>query len=480
MFAVLHIADFALHAVLRTEPEAALKPAALFANHHKKSLLLAANPAARACGIQLGMTAPQAVARCPTLLIRAPNADADAEARAALLAVAFTLSPAIEDTSPGICTADLKGSRTAPQPLAATAIAQLDALGLPATAGIGRTPLLALYAARAAADRHTVYLTRQPPQSGHPLAFPTIPQSELNLTPGLAEAPIPYRSGLPESHRVFAITGEKAFLAPLPLVAADPPPELAAILTTWGLRTLGDLTSLPRDEIVRRFGTVGLMLWNRASGGEPRPLHLVVPGQHFTATMPFEQEVETLEPLLFILRRLLDRLTLELCAAQLVAAEIELTLQLADDNRLNQLLMRTFLSKLKCEAVIANNGVEALELFQTQSFDVILMDHQMPVMDGCEASKAIRLWEQQQKRTRRIPIIAITANAMEFGEEFYRAAGMDAYLTKPLLLPQLERALATVRQSTQEDAKETIESDNSPDAAATAVRQPEPALELVR
>jgi len=152
----------------------------------------------------------------------------------------------------------------------------------------------------------------------------------------------------------------------------------------------------------------------------------------------------------------------------------------ADDNRLNQLLMRTFLSKLKCEAVIANNGVEALELFQTQSFDVILMDHQMPVMDGCEASKAIRLWEQQQKRTRRIPIIAITANAMEFGEEFYRAAGMDAYLTKPLLLPQLERALATVRQSTQEDAKETIESDNSPDAAATAVRQPEPALELVR
>ena len=336
MFAVLHIADFALHAVLRTEPEAASKPAALFANHSKKSLLLAANPAARACGIQIGMTAPQAVARCPALVIRPPSADADAEARAALLAVGFTLSPAIEDTAPGICTADLKGSSTAPQPLAANAIAQLDALGLPATAGIGRTTLLALYAARAAADRHTEYLTRHPHRPVHPVALPTIPQSELNLTTGLAEAPIPYRSGLSEPHRVFAITDEKAFLAPLPLAAADPSPELAAILTTWGLRTLGDLTSLPRDEIVRRFGTNGLTLWNRATGGDARPLHLVVPGQHFTATMPFEQEVETLEPLLFILRRLLDRLALELRAAQLVAAEIELTLQLADDHRLTR------------------------------------------------------------------------------------------------------------------------------------------------
>jgi len=336
MFAVLHLADFALHAVLRTEPEAASKPAALFANHSKKSLLLAANPAARAFGIQIGMTAPQAVARCPALLIRPPNADADAEARAALLAVGFTLSPAIEDTSPGVCTADLKGSSTAPQPLAANAIAQLDALGLPATAGLGRTPLLALYAARAAADRHTAYLIRHPHRPVDPVALPTIPQSELNLTTGLAEAPIPYRSGLSEPHRVFAITDEKAFLAPLPLAAADPSPELAAIFTTWGLQTLGDLTSLPRDEIVRRFGTDGLLLWNRATGGEPRPLHLVVPGQHFTATMPFEQEVETLEPLLFILRRLLDRLALELRAAQLVATDIELTLQLADDHRLTR------------------------------------------------------------------------------------------------------------------------------------------------
>ena len=63
MFAVLHIADFALHAVLRTEPGLAGKPAALFVGTSKKSVVLAANPPARAVGVELGMTAPQAVAR---------------------------------------------------------------------------------------------------------------------------------------------------------------------------------------------------------------------------------------------------------------------------------------------------------------------------------------------------------------------------------------------------------------------------------
>jgi hypothetical protein len=166
VFAVLHIADFALHAVLRTERvmrEPSAGPAgpgprrkaqgpkaALFSSAGKRSIVLATTPAARAAGVEPGMTAPQAVARCPGLIIRGPNADAEVEARAALLAVAFTLSPAIEDTAPGVCTVDLRGStRERYEPAVRTAIAALDRLALPATAGIARTPLLALYAARA-------------------------------------------------------------------------------------------------------------------------------------------------------------------------------------------------------------------------------------------------------------------------------------------------------------------------------------------
>src|SRR5579883_3000514 len=100
MFAVIYISDFGLHAVLRTElgapaetaktltsnPESVAEaPAALFDGSKKRSAVLAANVAARACGVEIGMTAPQAMARCPHLLIRTPRAEAENEARAALL-----------------------------------------------------------------------------------------------------------------------------------------------------------------------------------------------------------------------------------------------------------------------------------------------------------------------------------------------------------------------------------------------------------
>ncbi len=297
MFAVLHLADFPLHAVLRTERGAASKPAALFSSTSKKSVVLAANPAARSHGVELGMTAPQAMARCPALLIRSPHPDAEAEARAALLAIGFTLSPSIEDTAPGICIADVHGLDPAKlEPALHRATAELHALGLPVTTGLARTPLLALYAARC---------------------------SSLNTQPSTLK----FRS--PVHH----VADEKSFLSPLPLSAADPSPELASIFHAWGLRTLGDLHALPRDEIVRRFGAEGLAFWNRANGGTPRPLHPVTPPQTFAAAMELETEIETLEPLLFLLRRFLDRLTLELRASQHVAAELHLTLKLEGDTQ---------------------------------------------------------------------------------------------------------------------------------------------------
>ncbi|MEX2044725.1 MAG: hypothetical protein WD941_05175, partial [Opitutus sp.] len=151
MYAVLHIADFDLHAVLRNEPGVSCRPAALVTAVRRKSVVLAANPAARSHGIEAGMPAPQAMARCPGLVIRTPDEAAGTDARAALLAAGFMLSPTIEDTAAGVCTIDLKGGDPAKVgPAATAAIAELAQLGLPATAGIAATPLLALYAARAA------------------------------------------------------------------------------------------------------------------------------------------------------------------------------------------------------------------------------------------------------------------------------------------------------------------------------------------
>ena len=316
MFAVLHIANFALQAVLRTEPDGvASAAAALFDGTRKKSFVSAANPAASAAGVEVGMTAPQAVARCPTLLIRAPNPIAEADARAALLAVGCTLAPTVEDTAPGVCTIDLRGVDPARhQPAAQAALDRLATLALPATAGLARTPLLALYAARHAGP--IVAGTGAPPTGE--LIVCESPAGEFS-PPGVRSSTAVLR---------LAPEQEATFLASLPLATAEPSPELAAILANWGLRTLGDFTALPRDELVRRFGTAGLALWQRATGGEPRPLRPVAPTRKFAAAREFDEPVATLEPLLFLLRRFLDRLTLELHGAHVVAAELSLTLQL--------------------------------------------------------------------------------------------------------------------------------------------------------
>lgn len=323
MFAVLHLPDFALHAVLRISHAAPGQPHALFAGIGKKSVLLAATAAARSAGVALGMTAPQAVARCPALVIHTPNPTAESEARAALLAVAASLSPTVEDTAPGVCTISLTGADLQKTfSFAHAAVASLAALALPATAGLARTPLLALYAARHPGfDRaRSLNLSRSP--SGN---------SPADLTTGRT------RTHEKDERERYLLhlppESEKQFLAPLPLATADPSPALAAIFATWGLHTLGDLTDLPRDELVRRFGAEGLALWQRATGGEPRPLRPIVPPQTFSASLEFEDAIETLEPLLFLLHRFLDRLTLELTASQHVAAELALTLHLVDETK---------------------------------------------------------------------------------------------------------------------------------------------------
>lgn len=321
VFAVLHLADFALHAVLRTARAAPDRPHALFAGTGKKSVLLAATAIARAAGVAPGMTAPQAVARCPALVIHTPNPTAETEARAALLAVAFTLSPTIEDTAPGLCTVSLTGADPEKTLSAAhAAVATLADLALPAAAGLARTPLLALYAAQHLSL--SSFSSSYSSDSSSNLSTPLQPPTERKRKEKDEKERYPVLVLPPES--------EKKFLAPLPLATADPSPALAAIFATWGVHTLGDLTDLPRDELVRRFGAEGLALWQRASGGEPRPLRPVVPPQTFSASLEFEDAIETLQPLLFLLRRFLDRLTLELAAAQHIAAELALTLHLVD------------------------------------------------------------------------------------------------------------------------------------------------------
>jgi len=113
-----------------------------------------------------------------------------------------------------------------------------------------------------------------------------------------------------------------------------------------------------------------------------------------------------------------------------------LNILLAEDNNVNQRLAVKILEKYHHKVTVANNGLEALEFVKQLRFDVILMDVQMPVMGGFEATANIRDWERE-KDLQRTPIIALTAHAMVGDREKCIQAQMDEYLSKPLKQNQL-------------------------------------------
>ena len=122
----------------------------------------------------------------------------------------------------------------------------------------------------------------------------------------------------------------------------------------------------------------------------------------------------------------------------------ELRVLAAEDNAVNQLVLKTLLRQVGVDPVVVENGALALEAWEAGDWDAVLMDVQMPVMDGLTAVREIRAREQATGR-RRTPVIALTANAMVHQIEELRAAGMDAHVSKPIdvaqLLATLEAAL---------------------------------------
>ncbi|AKF24449.1 hypothetical protein YH65_02870 [Sulfurovum lithotrophicum] len=117
-----------------------------------------------------------------------------------------------------------------------------------------------------------------------------------------------------------------------------------------------------------------------------------------------------------------------------------LNVLVAEDNTINQKLVLNILNKLGLDVTLANNGEEALHLRQENDYDMIFMDVQMPVMGGIEATKEILVYEEKHRK-HHIPIVALTANALQGDREKYIGAGMDDYLSKPLVLEQLIQLL---------------------------------------
>jgi CheY-like chemotaxis protein len=131
-------------------------------------------------------------------------------------------------------------------------------------------------------------------------------------------------------------------------------------------------------------------------------------------------------------------------------ARLRLRILLAEDNIVNQRLTSRLLEKMGHTVTIAGNGQIALQLMAEEDFDLVVMDMQMPIMDGLEATEKIRASEK--KSGRHVAIVAMTANAFEEDRERCRQAGMDGYIAKPVSSKSIETEIARV-MAAQENAE---------------------------
>jgi len=114
---------------------------------------------------------------------------------------------------------------------------------------------------------------------------------------------------------------------------------------------------------------------------------------------------------------------------------------LVEDNEINQMVAQKMLEKIGLKAVLANNGVEALKALDEQFFDLVLMDCQMPEMDGFDATREIRRLDIKSLNDKNLPIVAMTANVMSGDKERCLEVGMDDYISKPVQRDKLETVL---------------------------------------
>ena len=280
MFAAVEAPDFPLQALCRLEAELADAPVALLRGEGRRAAVASASMQAVKAGVGAGMTVAQALAECPELTVRQPSPEAEAEASAVLLAACWQASPRVEATAPGLCTLDLAGRNLGQFRRELPRLReQLQAHGLTCRVGVAENPLVARFAAHGAGPELWVEQVR-------------------------------------------------SFLAPLPIALLEPTPEEESLLSTLGLSTLGALAKLPRDAVARRLGPRGDELWARAAGEWRRPIQPAPHPTRFVAALDLEPAVETLEPLLFVLRRFIDRLALELRHANLGTNRLRLRLRL--------------------------------------------------------------------------------------------------------------------------------------------------------
>jgi protein ImuB len=235
------------------------------------------------------------MARCQKIILRARSPHQEDSTQKALVQCASTFSPFLESTAPGVCTINLRG---------------LSEFALPN----GQTTLPLELSDRAHAWANRV-LAR-------------VSGLKLNSQIGLAADPDVARLAANQAQPILFVHNITDFLNTVPLHEAGLPPELLQVISKWGLQNIGQVHALGRDELAARFGSQIVEFLDRIAPPRPRPLTWITPAADFEETIKLENPIESLEPLLFILRRFLDQLSHRLESVYLVAQELKLTLAL--------------------------------------------------------------------------------------------------------------------------------------------------------
>ena len=190
-----------------------------------------------------------------------------------------------------------------------------------------------------------------------------------------------------------------------------------------------DAFSQEDNSTTRRFGGTGLGLsisnnLIKLMKGDLRVNSELNIGSTFSFTLPIE-----------------ERVFIETTKKTSINLNLNIHILVAEDNKANQMFMKIILKKMNCTFDIANDGLEAIEKFKENQYDIILMDENMPNMSGTDATKEI-LNIEEEKALRHTPIIALTANALVGDRARFLDAGMDEYLSKPLKYEELHRLIS--------------------------------------
>lgn len=288
--ACLWVPLFPLAARLRSEPELRHEALAVVAGKGQAARIVAATRRARKAGIEAGLTLPQARTRLPKLIARPRDGECERAAQEALLDMAESFSPRVEDGTEGLVYLDICGlerhhGQSPEEELGrALMLTAEQRAGLPVRVGVASSKL----AARLAAAR---------------------PHSPTLVPPG----------------------EEADFLAPMPLAQLSPESRTLEILWSWGIGSLGELARLPEAEVISRLGKAGETLHAMARGVDPNPL---IPRQvppAFREGLELEWPLVNLEPFVFVARGALERLCHRMQGRGLACERLELSMVLEDD-----------------------------------------------------------------------------------------------------------------------------------------------------